>query len=83
MQLQLNVVPPSKTKLNNGPGDTPPPPTLDQALAQFIYMYPALTADLETYLVNVQSESDPNAGKAMNAVNAFISVLNIVAKAWA
>lgn len=82
MQLQLNVIPPTKAQ-PKAPGDVPPPPTLDQALAQFISMYPALNADLDTYLVNIQSAGDPNAAKALNAVNAFISILNIVATAWA
>jgi hypothetical protein len=82
MQLQLNATPPPKSKPANNGDAPPPPPTLDQALSQFISMYPGLTSDMDTYLVNVQSASDPNAPKAINVVNAFISILNIVATAW-
>lgn len=81
MQLQLNATPPPKSRPAKS-GDAPLPPTLDQALSQFISMYPGLTSDMDTYLVNVQSASDPNAPKAINVVNAFITILNIVATAW-
>jgi hypothetical protein len=81
MQLQLNATPPPKSKPANNGDAPPPPPTLDQALSQFISMYPGLTSDMDTYLVNVQSSSDPNAPKATNVVNAFINILNIVATA--
>lgn len=80
MQLLLNITPP--TRLKQLPGDNPLPLTLDQALAQFINMYPLLVTDFDTYLVNVQSSDDTNAAKAQNAVDAFVDILNIVGNAW-
>jgi hypothetical protein len=79
LQVQFNVTPKDKSALRAMDG---PVITLDQALAQFISMYPQLSADFDQYLVNVQSANDPNAKNAANAVNAFISLLNVMGIAW-
>jgi hypothetical protein len=81
MQIQLNV--PAKT---SGVEEAPPVDqrviTLDQALSQFMAMYPQLSSDFDTYLLKVTSATDPNAANALNAVTALIAIMNAIGTAW-
>ncbi|MBB6271641.1 hypothetical protein HDF26_002098 [Pedobacter cryoconitis] len=58
--------------------------TLDQALAQFMSVYPQISADFDAYLLKMSSTTtvDSNSPGYL-AVQAFIEVIQSVATAWA
>ncbi|BAV05475.1 hypothetical protein SAMN05421788_10573 [Filimonas lacunae] len=78
MQVQFNVTPPDRSALHNNNAAL----NLNQALVQFTAMYPQLSSDFDAYLVNVKAAGDGNSAYAANAVNAFVSILNIIGNAW-
>ncbi|OQP40748.1 hypothetical protein A4H97_14100 [Niastella yeongjuensis] len=82
-RVQFNI-PADKTGRIHNSDDSEP--TLYEALAQFIQVYPVLGADLDTYLLALTAEDvanqTPVAIKANYAVQTFITLFKAVAKAW-
>ncbi|MBN9295841.1 MAG: hypothetical protein J0I41_02470 [Filimonas sp.] len=80
MQVQLNV-PSTVSKVFAVPTGQRSI-VLDQALAQFMSIYPQMSSDFDAYLLKVISATDPNAVNAQNAVNALISMMDVIGTAW-
>lgn len=82
-QVQFNIPASSNTFLSRNLDESP---TLDQALSQFMSVYPAMLDDFNMHLLTLTADdvtnNTPNAQAAKNAVAAFIKVVTVVAKAW-
>ncbi|HVI49189.1 MAG TPA: hypothetical protein VM802_30255 [Chitinophaga sp.] len=82
-QVQFNIPASSGSFLSRALDETP---TLDQALSQFMSVYPAMLQDFNSHLLTLTADdvanNTPNAQAAKNAVTAFISVVTVAATAW-
>ena len=82
-QVQFNI-PASATMMTRRMATDPI--LLPEALAQFISAYPAISADLKMYLAQLTPKdvagNTPTFTKAQFAVDAFSSIISVIATAW-
>lgn len=76
VQVQFNA----GTAPSAGRGLGDPVLTLPQALGRFMAVYPAISADFDQYLTQVQAPA--TSGNAWEAVQAFIKLVQDVATTW-
>jgi hypothetical protein len=84
-KVEFNIPAVASGGMRAANGDTAP--TLDQALAQFLTVYPLLSADLDANLLTLTAAdvagNTDKAQKAGYAVQALIAMADVVATAWA
>ncbi|HKP53052.1 MAG TPA: LysM peptidoglycan-binding domain-containing protein [Chloroflexia bacterium] len=80
--VQYNVVPtgPAALAISGGDLDPQAPKNLFEALAQFSFAYPAVAADLA--LLPLVATQPGLAGRALSAVQAFASLVQVVPQFW-